>query len=320
MHINRVLMQQHRHGVAIHFTDHNAVLRPCDINNQKIFAGDGAKRQICRRKFLRHPVVPPAGQIQNVLFAEVIKKLARRYALRVAFALFKRKLICRAFDVPQQHIQIIRMYQRVFRRTRKEIFRVIDDVLVKRRGRGDHDRQRRIFAPTRAPRLLPCAGNRPRIAAQHTGVQLADVNAQLQRVGGDYGANLAFAQAALNLPPQRRQIAAPIAPDAPRVAERVFDPFLEVPRQHLNRQPRFAENDGRNIIIHQHGRDVQRLLQNGFADAELFVDHRRVIEDDVLFSARRAALVDHVNRSANQRRGQLPRIGNGRRTADELRI
>ena len=115
MHINRVLMQQHRHGVAIHFADHNAVLRPCDINNQKIFAGDGAKRQIRRREFLRHPVIPPAGQIQNVLLAEIIEKLARRYALRVAFTLFKRKLICRAFDVPQQHIQIIRMYQRVFR-------------------------------------------------------------------------------------------------------------------------------------------------------------------------------------------------------------
>ena len=133
------------------------------------------------------------------------------------------------------------------------------------------------------PASLPCAGNRPRIAAQHTGVQLADVNTQLQRVGGDYGANLAFAQAALNLPPQRRQIAAPIAPDAPALPNGL-DPFLEVPRQHLNRQPRFSENDGRNIVIHQHGRDVQRLLQNGFADAELLVDHRRVIEDDMLFS------------------------------------
>ena len=53
--------------------------------------------------------------------------------------------------------------------------------------------------------------------------------------------------------------------------------------------------------------------------AESFVTHTD-IKDDVLFSARRAALVDHINRSANQRRGQLPRIGNGRRTADKLRI
>ena len=56
----------------------------------------------------------------------------------------------------------------------------------------------------------------PGIAGHHHRVQRADVDAQLQRIGGDHGADLAVAQLALDLAALARQIAAAIA--AHRVA------------------------------------------------------------------------------------------------------
>ncbi len=56
------------------------------------------------------------------------------------------------------------------------------------------------------------------------------------------------------------------------------------------------------------------------ADAELPVHDRRVDEEEELLAARRAALVDQLERPLGQPLGQLARVGNGRRRADEHRV
>ena len=55
-------------------------------------------------------------------------------------------------------------------------------------------------------------------------------------------------------------------------------------------------------------------------DAELAIDDRRIDEEKELLAARRAALVDQFERVADEALGQLPRIGDRRRRADERRI
>ena len=61
-------------------------------------------------------------------------------------------------------------------------------------------------------------------------------------------------------------------------------------------------------------------MQVRAADAELRVDDRRVDEEEELLAARRAALLDELERPAGQPFGQLARIGDRRRRADEDRI
>ena len=89
--------------------------------------------------------------------------------------------------------------------------------------------------------------------------------------------------------------------------------------QHLDRQAGFAENDRGNIVVHKHRRDAERLLQDGFTNAELFIDDGRIVKDDMLFSACRAAFVDDFNRTAYEHRSQFAGVGDRRRTANKLR-
>ena len=56
------------------------------------------------------------------------------------------------------------------------------------------------------------------------------------------------------------------------------------------------------------------------ADAELMVDDRRVDEDEELLAARRAALVDELERLLGEPLGELARVGNRRRRAEKDRV
>ena len=55
-------------------------------------------------------------------------------------------------------------------------------------------------------------------------------------------------------------------------------------------------------------------------DAQLLVDHRRVHEQEELLAARRAVVVDELERLLGQPLGELARVGDRRGRADERRI
>ena len=112
-----------------------------------------------------------------------------------------------------QNEQIVGMDARLLRRPVKEKFRVLDHVLVQRVAARDEERHGCPVPPAGPARLLPGAGDRARIAVDDARLQLADVDAELQRVRADDAEDLAAAQAPLDLPPLLRQIAAAVAAD-----------------------------------------------------------------------------------------------------------
>ena len=70
--------------------------------------------------------------------------------------------------------------------------------------------------PERRPARPACCqveATLPGIAEQHRHVEAADVDAQLEGVGGDDAQHRAVAQAALDLAPLQRQVAAAVAAD-----------------------------------------------------------------------------------------------------------
>ena len=117
----------------------------------------------------------------------------------------------RAFQVRQQDLQIVGVEVGVFGRAAEEVIGVLDDVLVEGCAGGHQHGGRSALAAAGAPGALPRGGDGARIASHHYGIQGADVDAQLQRVGGHYRADFAIAQLALDFAALAREVAAAIA-------------------------------------------------------------------------------------------------------------
>ena len=67
-------------------------------------------------------------------------------------------------------------------------------------------------------------------------------------------------------------------------------------------------------------RDAPRLGDVAAPDAQLAVHHRRVVEDEKFLAARRAVRVHDAEGRSGEGLGQLARIGDGGRAADEDRL
>ena len=320
MHINCILMQKHGHGEAIHFADDPVLLGVGNIHDQEILVAGGAQGDARLGEFLRHPVIPAAHVAQNVLLAKVFQQFLRgRFAFEI-FPVHKGQLVGGALDVVHEDVQIFRIDQRVFRGLAKEVIRMSNHVLIQRAGGGHHNQQRGVAPATGPARLLPGAGDGAGIAAQHAGVQLADVDAQFQGVGGNHGGDPARPKLPFDFPALGGQIAAPIPPNPARVAQRIPHQILQIAHQHLHRQSGTGEDDVRNVVFQKIGGDVPGFGNGARPNAQLGVYHRRIVKHHVAFPGRCAVFVDEQHFPAGHGLRQFPGIANGGGTADENRI
>ena len=88
---------------------------------------------------------------------------------------------------------------------------MIHQVLVQRTARGDVDRGRGAAPATCPADLLPGARDRAGVAAQDRGIEMTDVDAELQRVGTNDTSHRPIAQTVLDLASLQWEIAAAIA-------------------------------------------------------------------------------------------------------------
>src|SRR5207249_6077318 len=140
--------------------------------------------------------------------------------------------------------------------------------------------------------LLPERRDGARIARQHRDVEMADVDAELEGIGGDDAEHFALAQPLLDRPAARRQIAAAIPAHDAAVAGLVGDAALDRRQPDLGREPAPGEDDRRDLLAEKADRELRRFAQIGRADSELGIDHRRVVTDEDLVARRGAALRD----------------------------
>ena len=152
-------------------------------------------------------------------------------------------------------------------------------------------------------------------------VQGADVDAQLQRLGGDDRVQLVGEEAALDVAALLRRVAGAVRLHALGGAARVavLEPSAHVPVHELRGLARGREGDHAGAGEHALGGHVGRLRQRAPAFAARGVDERRVPEDHGAFRARRLVLVDGRERQADELLGEGLRIGDGRGGEDELR-
>ena len=130
----------------------------------------------------------------------------------------------------------------------------------------------------------------------------------------------ALAQAPFDLPALEGQVAAAVtAHDALRARARLQG-LLQVRDEDLGREARRCEHDRLEALLEERESDVPRAVERGSPDAEGTVHHRRVVDREVALAPRRAAAVDEGHRLARERLGQLLRVADGGRRAQELRV
>ena len=206
--INGFFVHGGQRAGKIHFADHRR--RAGNIDNHEIVAGDRAQADgIGGISFLR-PVIIFAGAMQKARFGQPRAKFLHIHIAKAVFG-SDRQFERRAFQMIDENFQIVRLDERVFRSIAKKIIGIAHDELIQRRGGSHQHRARTAAAATRAARALPCGRNGPGIAGHHHGVQRSNVDAQLQRAGGNHAANLPVAQPALDFPALVGQIAAAIS-------------------------------------------------------------------------------------------------------------
>src|SRR6185503_6131175 len=129
-----------------------------------------------------------------------------------------------------------------------------------------------------------------------------------------------LAQSLLDLTAPLWQVATPIPANLVLRARLPAEIVLQVRRQDFGRESALREHDQLQLPLEEFRRDAPGLGEVRPPDAQLLVDDRRVDEQEELLAARRAALGDELERLLHERLGELLRVGNRRRGADERRI
>ena len=153
-----------------------------------------------------------------------------------------------------EDVDVVGIHQSPLRRLVQEVLRMVDDVLIERRARRHHHRHRHSAAASGASDALPGRRDRSGITGKHRDIETADIDAEFQRVGGHHAANPPVSQAALDLTPLIRQIAAAIADDGFLRRRSGFDRRLQVAHQDLRNQPAVGKDNRRNVALQERRR------------------------------------------------------------------
>ena len=176
------------------------------------------------------------------------------------------------------------------------------EVLVECVFARDEDGEAGAAATGPAP-LLPERRHGARKADRDRAVEGADVDPELERVGGGDAEQLAGHQALLDLAPLRRCVAGAIRGE-PGSSLRVDAIGREAVDQ-LDRLPALGEADRAQALLDEARQQTGGVAERARADAELRVDQLRVPERDRPLGPRGRVAVDHRRRLAEERLGQL---------------
>src|SRR6202521_4680464 len=174
--------------------------------------------------------------------------------------------------------QIVGVDQSLFRVSSKEVFGMVDEVLIERAARGHIDGGRGTPAPPRTPDLLPGAGDRPGVATENGRVQVPDVDAEFERIGADDATHRSVAQPVLDLAALQGQVSAAIAADRPGFAESIGERLLQIAEEDLHLQASAAEDDGLLPVAQKRLRNPLTLERGRAPYAELAIDDRRGVK------------------------------------------
>ena len=268
-----------------------------------------------------------ARQVAAVLLAQVarphellgIRTPARAEEGRVVVA--DRQLIGRRHQVRQVDVLVLVVEDGRLDGAVEELLRVAAEELVERVVAGHVQGQPRIAAARTTPHLAQ-AGHRAGEGHADRGVEIAHVDAQLERVGGDHGKQLALGQAPLDLAPLLRRVAGAVGRDAVGqvAASRILEAQAGELLDQLDAAPRLEEADRSRVLLDQAREQPGGLRQRRRAHARLLVEQRRVPHRDLALGGRRAVAIDQAELEPRQPLGEVDRIRDRRTRQHEPRL
>ncbi len=210
---------------------------------------------------------------------------------------------------------------RLLDRPPEELVGVAAEKLVEGVLAGDVHREPRVAAPGAPPHLAQ-ARHGAREGHAQGGVEVADVDAELERVGRHHGEQVALGQALLDLAPLRRGVAGPVGRDAlgQVAATRLLEPRPREALDQLDAAARVQEADRPHLALDELGEQRGCLRQRGGAPAEPLVDERWVPHCDLALCPRGAVAVDELELEPGQALGELERVGDRRAREHEARL
>ncbi len=289
-----------------------------DVLHHEVVGGDRAEADRVGRVAVARPVPALPRPVQQLLLLEVLQDLDEALPPESLVA-HEGQLEGRALDVVDEDLEVVGVDAALLDGRPEEVVRVLRDELVEGGRVGDEDGDRGARPPPRPSRLLPGRGHAAGVAHEHRGVEAPDVDPELQRVRGDDAEDRSLAEPPLDRAALERQVAAPVAPDDPLGPRPRLQGFLQVRDQHLGGEPRRGEDDRLEALREEGQRDVARGVEGRLADAELTVHDRRVVDREVPLAARGAAPVHERHLALGEGLGELPRVADRGRRADELR-
>ncbi len=203
----------------------------------------------------------------------------------------------------------------------EELVGVPAEELVERVLAGDVHRDPLAPAPGPAPHLAQ-AGDGAREGGADRGVELADVDPELERVGGDHREQLARREPRLDLAALLRRVAGPVGRDpvGELAVTLVLEAHLCEALDQLDPAAAAQEADRPHAGGDEVGEQLGRLRERRAPRPEVLVDQRRVPDPDPPPGPRRAVRVDQGERLPDEPLGELDRVRDRRRGEDEPRV
>ena len=193
--------------------------------------------------------------------------------------------------------------------------------LVERVLTGHVHREARIAASGPAPHLAQ-ARHRAREGHAERRVQIPDVDAELERVGGHDRQQIALREALLDLAALRRRVAGAVGRDALRQIgpPRVLEPLAREALDQLHTSARLQEADRPDLALDQLGQQVRGLGQRGGPTPQALVHERRVPHRDLALRSRRAVAVHELHLHSREPLGKLGRVRDRGAREQETRV
>jgi len=127
-----------------------------------------------------------------------------------------------------------------------------------------------------------------------------------------------FAQAALDLAPLGREVAAAVTANRFRLARELRIGLLQVGEDQFGVQAGIGEDHGLQVVFQEFLGDARGLVDVAAPDAQGAIHDRRVVKDEGFLGRWRAVFGQYFQRVFDEARSQIARVRDGGRAADEL--
>ena len=262
---------------------------------------------------------------QPALLDEAVEEAARGRAEQREVGLGQRQLLGGGAQVGRQDVLVGGVDDRGLDRLAEQRLGVRDQIGVERVVAGDEHAESVAVTATGAADLLPHRGPGAGEARHHHGVEPADVDAELERVGGGQPGELAGAQGPLDRAAFLGEVAAAVGRDL--AGQRRVDVGEQVGRGQRNvlgPAPRPDEGERAHALEDQVGQQVGGLGRGGAAHGRAVLAgvgrERRLPERDRDLAARRGVVDDRQHVEPGEPMGVHLGLGDGGRGEHERRV